>query len=186
MKDWFIVLVGPSGSGKTTISDALSKQYGLKAIESYTTRAPRYDGERGHIFLSDAEFDAIEVDKVIAFTEFDGHRYCATTDQVEDSDVYVVDFDGCETMQDLYHGSKKILACYIECSEKIRFNRLVNRDGVMTAKRRIENDCVSFDGQFQRLAGIFEYAIPICGADAPNESADAIMKCLENLKEMVD
>ena len=74
MDDWFILLVGPSGSGKTSIANALCRNHGLKAVESYTTRPPRYDGERGHTFISDEAFDTIEVDKVVAFTEFDGHR----------------------------------------------------------------------------------------------------------------
>ena len=187
MSNWFILLVGPSGSGKTSIANALCKNYGLKAVESYTTRPPRYDGERGHTFISDEAFDTIEVNKVVAFTEFDGHRYCATTDQIDDADVYVVDFAGCETLKDLYHGKKKILACYVECPERARFERIVARDGLADAKRRIDHDKVSFAGGFPRLARLFENAIPVCSVYcAVDESAEAIMKCLENLKEMVD
>lgn len=53
------LIVGPSGSGKTTIANELKATYGYKAVESYTTRPPRYEGERGHIFVSDEEFDAL-------------------------------------------------------------------------------------------------------------------------------
>ena len=49
------LIVGCSGSGKTTITEQLEQKYGLKSIQSYTTRPPRYDGETGHIFISNEE-----------------------------------------------------------------------------------------------------------------------------------
>ena len=53
------LIVGPSGSGKTTLVGMLEQSCGLTAIESYTTRNPRYSGEKGHIFVSDEEFDQL-------------------------------------------------------------------------------------------------------------------------------
>ena len=53
MGNCIFLIVGCSGSGKTTITEQLEQKYGLKAIQSYTTRQPRYDGETGHIFVSD-------------------------------------------------------------------------------------------------------------------------------------
>ncbi len=47
--DIIICLVGESGSGKSTIAELLEKE-GYNYIKSYTTRKPRYKGERGHIF----------------------------------------------------------------------------------------------------------------------------------------
>ena len=46
------LIVGCSGSGKTTITEQLEMKYGLKSIQSYTTRLPRYDGETGHTIIS--------------------------------------------------------------------------------------------------------------------------------------
>ena len=61
MKDKYIVLiVGESGSGKSTICDELTKRYGLKQVESYTTRPRRSEDEDGHTFVSDEEFDKLE------------------------------------------------------------------------------------------------------------------------------
>ena len=59
MKPLFL-FVGKSASGKTTIVNLLEKTYGYKAVESYTTRKPRYDGERGHIFISEGDFDNLK------------------------------------------------------------------------------------------------------------------------------
>ena len=50
-------IAGPSGSGKTTIAEELKKRYGMKVLESYTTRAPRYEGETGHIFVTPKKFN---------------------------------------------------------------------------------------------------------------------------------
>ena len=67
MKNIFLI-VGASGSGKTTIVEQLEQRYGLTSIQSYTTRAARYVGEKGHIFVSDEEFDKLT--DLIAYTEF--------------------------------------------------------------------------------------------------------------------
>ena len=102
MKNKFIVLLmGKSGSGKTTIADVLNKKYGWTSIQSYTTRSPRYPKETGHIFVTDEEFDALG--EMVAYTEFAGARYCATTQQVEENQVYVIDPDGYEYFMKAYN-----------------------------------------------------------------------------------
>ena len=80
-KHRIVLLVGPSGSGKTAIANYLHDTYGWNTVQSYTTRPPRYDGEEGHTFVTDEEFDKLT--DMIAYTEFDGHRYCATADQID-------------------------------------------------------------------------------------------------------
>ena len=44
MGNCIFLIVGCSGSGKTTITEQLEQKYGLKSIQSYTTRKPRYEG----------------------------------------------------------------------------------------------------------------------------------------------
>ena len=60
------LIVGRSGSGKTTIAEELERKYGLKSIQSYTTRPKRSDNETGHIFVSDEEFDKLT--DMVAYT----------------------------------------------------------------------------------------------------------------------
>ena len=57
MNNTILLIVGASGTGKTTVANTLSKMFGMKQIQSYTTRPPRYEGEKGHIFVTDEEFN---------------------------------------------------------------------------------------------------------------------------------
>ena len=52
--------VGQSGSGKTTVVNYLEEVYSYKSLQSYTTRPQRYEGETGHIFVTDPEFDELK------------------------------------------------------------------------------------------------------------------------------
>ena len=85
MGNCIFLIVGCSGSGKTTITEQLEQKYGLKSIQSYTTRPKRSEDEKGHIFVSDSEVPP-KTD-MVAYTEFAGNRYCATAEQVEDNDL---------------------------------------------------------------------------------------------------
>lgn len=107
MKPTIIAIVGESGSGKTTAAEYLNEKYGFKLIQSRTTRPPRYEGENGHTFVSNEEFDTYKVDDMIAFTEFGDNRYCCLhNDILEGVNVYVIDEFGLsylkETCSDKY------------------------------------------------------------------------------------
>ena len=145
------LIVGCSGSGKTTIVEQLEIKYGLKSIQSYTTRKPRYDGEIGHIFISNDEFDKL-VD-ICAYTEFAGYRYCATSEQVENNDLYVIDPKGVKFFMKSYTGKKTPKIIYINSDLNVRYERMVKRaeengDDFITAVDkalgRIKTDVVEF------------------------------------------
>ena len=70
------LFVGRSASGKTTIADMLAKEHGYKQVESYTTRKPRFDGERGHIFVSEEEFK--NLGELAAYTYYNDNHYGTT------------------------------------------------------------------------------------------------------------
>ena len=94
-KDIICLLVGPSGSGKTTIANKLSEEKGWKVLQSYTTRPKRYSNETGHIFVSEEEFEQYKND-LCAYTEFDGYKYWATNQQVDESEIYIIDPAGVD------------------------------------------------------------------------------------------
>lgn len=119
------LIIAPSGAGKTTLAGQLEKMYGLQSIQSYTTRPPRYNGETGHTFVSDKEFD--ELKDMVAYTEFCGNRYCATAEQVENSDLYVIDPKGVEYFRQAYHGDKQIKTIYIRSDASTREKRMTLR-----------------------------------------------------------
>ena len=173
MQHKVILLIGPSGSGKSTIANELFHTYGLKPIDSYTTRPPRYSGEPGHIFVSDAEFDRLT--GIVAYTEFDGHRYCATAEQIDQCDVYVVDVAGVETLTQRYNGCAKIIPLYLDVPEEICEERMADRgDTQEMIKKRISNDVVLFDSAVDRIASCCGICIRIVNDGDIKDTASAI------------
>lgn len=144
MKDKYIVLiVGESGSGKSTICDELTKRYGLKQVKSYTTRPRRNEDEDGHTFISDEEFNKLE--NICAYTYFDNHHYCATREQVDNADLYIIDPYGIEYFMSKYDGRKIPMVVYIHADKRIRRNRMEKRgDTTHKIRQRMANDELSF------------------------------------------
>lgn len=149
MKNIYLI-IGPSGSGKTTIANELHVIYGLNVVESYTTRPPRYPGEKGHIFVSDDEFD--KLGEMVAYTEYNGFRYGVTADIIDQNDIYVIDPPGVEHMKKHYHGDKGIVTIGLDVSETIRALRMMKRgDSLRDILRRIETDAQWFDNKEVKL-----------------------------------
>lgn len=145
------LFVGCSGSGKTTIVESLEKKYGLTSIQSYTTRPKRSQNETGHIFVNDEEFDSLN--DIVAYTVFDRYRYCATSQQIDDNDLYVVDPAGVETLKRKYKGNKNIKVIFIYTNWLTRFTRMKHRSklcgnswfqATISSLKRILNDFKAF------------------------------------------
>lgn len=150
-KKKLILLVGESGCGKTTLAENVESLYGLKSIQSYTTRPKRNKDEKGHIFIDKKEyktFDDIK-DKYpdrVAETIFNGHFYFATQEQTKESDIYIIDPKGIEYFKEKYKGNKQIIIVYVKVNEFIRKIRMQNRgDSPEQIQSRIENDRVEFE-----------------------------------------
>ena len=133
------LFVGRSASGKTTIAEMLESQYELKTLQSYTTRQKRYENETGHTFINDEEFDKLE--NIIAYTEYNGHRYCCTQDQIDNSSIYVIDVPGVKTLLDKYQTDRPIIIIYFNANIRTRIDRMIDRhDSDMAIVSRIYND----------------------------------------------
>ena len=133
------LFVGPSGSGKTTIVDELECRYQYKSLQSYTTRPPRCEDEYGHIFVSDNEFDNLQ--NIIAYTEYNGFRYCATEELINNADLYVIDCDGVDTLLSKYNSDRTICIFYFDTTVSVRINRMIERgDSDMEIVSRLHND----------------------------------------------
>ena len=145
------LIVGCSGSGKTTITEQLEQKYGLKSIQSYTTRPKRSENETGHIFVTNKEFDKLT--DMVAYTEFAGNRYCATAEQVENNDIYVIDPKGIDFFMKSYNGSKTPKVIFISSDMTTRYERMKSgaeengitfTEAVNSSLSRITNDVVEF------------------------------------------
>ena len=144
MKDKYIVLiVGESGSSKSTICDELTIRYVLKQVKSYTTRPRRSEDEDGHTFISDEEFDKLE--NICAYTYFDNHHYCATREQIDNSDLYIIDPYGVKYFMETYNGRKIPMVVYIYADKRTRRKRMAKRgDKEYKIRQRIAHDESAF------------------------------------------
>ena len=138
MKNIYCIL-GLSGCGKSTIANALAREYGLKVLLSYTTRERRNVHDNDHIYITDEEYATIQ-DKVATRIRTDG-KYCATSQQIDENDIYVIDFDGLDELTQKYKGSKEIKTIYIEVSPETSVNRMQARgDAIEKIMFRIHDD----------------------------------------------
>jgi len=135
-------LVGPSGCGKTSIANCL-KMKGLVSVESYTTRQPRYDGERGHTFITQEEFENLRAD-MISTTHFSGCDYGITPNLLNKSDIFVVDPAGIKELKEKYNG-RPIVVVALKCSDTLCLERMLERgDDKQEAKERVLHDSEAF------------------------------------------
>lgn len=182
MSNYIFLIIGCSGSGKTTITEQLEKRYGLKSIQSYTTRKPRYDGETGHTFVSDEEFDKLA--DMVGYTEFAENRYCATAEQVENNDLYIIDPKGVDFFMKSYKGSKTPKIIFISSNLTTRYERMVEREeikgkshqeAIELSLTRIVNDAGEFYDYIQRQAWV-DY---ICKNNADDKLEDVVDKIFD-------
>lgn len=149
-----LCVLGASGSGKSTLCAELEKRYGLKSIPSYTTRQPRFEGEQGHTFITEDDFDKLE--GILAYAETDNCRYAVTKEMLENEEysIYVIDMTGLKYLYEHYHGDRPIISVFIDCDVYDRFKHMIYREDERTyyekmeaALHRIEHDSIEFNKQ---------------------------------------
>lgn len=120
------LFVGKSASGKTTIANMLEEKYMFNQVQSYTTRTPRYDGETGHIFLTEDEFNNLE--DIVSYTLYNGNQYGTTTSLLDQNDIFVVDVPGVESLLQKYKTNRPICIIYFDANVATRIRRMINRN----------------------------------------------------------
>ena len=154
MRKYIYLVVGPSGSGKTTVTNELCNRYGYSAVNSFTTRPRRFSGEKGHIFVTQQEFDKLRP-KLCAYTKFDGNEYGATPKQVNKSDFYVIDEAGIEYFKKHYRENKIPVVIYIDANPIELEARMTARgDSPMQVTARKKFDA-------QRVKTDFDFGLPV-------------------------
>lgn len=147
MKNKYIVLlVGKSGTGKSSICQYLENEYGLKEVKSYTNRPKRNNGDTSHIFVNDEALNnVLSNGNICAYTEFNGYKYCATNNQVNTGDLYIVDPKGIEYFIKNYDGHKIPMVVQINAPLDVREDRMRLRgDSEEEIKSRIKHDETAF------------------------------------------
>ena len=120
------LFVGQSASGKTTIANLLEEREGMKQVQSYTTRLPRFEGETGHIFVTEQDFPGN--DNVVAYTKYNNNEYWTTVEQIKDADIYVIDVDGAEMLlKNKDKIGRDIHVIYFSSNVATRIQRMINR-----------------------------------------------------------
>lgn len=115
-----LCIIGKSGSGKSLSAEYIRKEHGIYMVESLTDRHPRYNGEKGHTFISKKKFDAIKPEDMIAFTEFGDKRYCCRHQDLQDTNTYVIDPTGLKYLKDNYSNMYDIKSLYIHRSPEMK------------------------------------------------------------------
>ena len=96
-----VLIVGDFGVGKDTVADLLLKEslrhhdcVKFQKICSYTTREPRYDGEKTHLFCSKRDF--LTFNDLVAQTKIGDNYYGARESQFDKKivNLYCVDEKG--------------------------------------------------------------------------------------------
>lgn len=118
------LFIGRTASGKSSIAKAVCVKMGLTQVISYTTRPMRKSEKNGsdHIFISEDEVYKYEND-IAAYTEINGYKYFTTFEQIESSDVYVIDPIGVDNLKIKCGDKYDFVEIYIRTPQKLAETR---------------------------------------------------------------
>jgi guanylate kinase len=102
------------------LSEYIAAIHKIPSIESYTTRHPRYEGEKGHTFVSDLEYEATPKKDLLAYTKFGDYHYWTVHSDLEESNVYVIDEIGLKEMKEKFKDKYNIFSIWIDRNENLR------------------------------------------------------------------
>ena len=157
------LFIGRSASGKTTIANILSEKYGYKQVDSYTTRQPRFDGETGHIFVSEEEFN--NLGELAAYTYYNGNHYGTTFKQLKECDIYVIDVPGVESLLEKLQDDKRFICIfYFNASVYNRIIRMLDRhdSDMMVVSRLLQDEKDDWEHQLDALVWHYNNIVGKC------------------------
>ena len=163
-------IMGETASGKDTLTKKLCEDTGMKAIVSYTTRPRRTNEGDTHIFVDDSVYEQMK-DNLAAYTEINGFRYWTTIEQIYDNDIYIIDPNGLETLENLGLEDIDLCSIYINVPIDIRLERALYRgDSLEDFFSRNKSEMKQFIQM--KAAGGFDYAI----SNLNDDKAYAVLK----------
>lgn len=181
--DSLLLFIGKSASGKTTIANILEAEYGHKQVESYCTRAPRYPGERGHVFVTEEEFK--NLGELAAYTFYNNNHYGTTFQQLDECSIYVIDIPGLEILlEKLPNNYRPIRIMYFDAAVRTRIMRMVERhssDHEIISRLLVDD---TTDDWYEALSDIAWYSKDIRDQDVALYKINA-NENIENVLEQV-
>ena len=163
-------IMGETASGKDTLTKKLCEDTGMKAIVSYTTRPRRTNEGDTHIFVDDSVYEPMK-DNLAAYTEINGFRYWTTIEQIYDNDIYIIDPNGLEILENLGLEDIDICSIYINVPIDVRLERALYRgDSLEDFFSRNKSEMRQFIQM--KAAGGFDYAI----SNLNEDKAYAVLK----------
>ena len=163
-------IMGETASGKDTLTKKLCEDTDMKAIVSYTTRPRRTNEGDTHIFVDDSVYEQMK-DNLAAYTEINGFRYWTTIEQIYDNDIYIIDPNGLETLENLGLEDIDLCSIYINVPIDIRLERALYRgDSLEDFFSRNKSEMRQFIQM--KAAGGFDYAI----SNLNEDKAYAVLK----------
>lgn len=142
-------ILGESSSGKDALVNQICKTSNLTRLISYTTRPQRKNEGATHIFVDEDIYNSMkENNGIAAYTNINNNRYWSTIEQLYDSDFYIIDPIGVDSLKNLNLPNLRIVTVYINVPEDVRKERAIKRgDDVVTYKSR----CFSERNQFREM-----------------------------------
>lgn len=166
-----LLIVGRTASGKDYLADFLKKKYGLSKVHSYTTRPKRRNEANTHIFLENGiqrtyflenryEIEGtiegkpvfFTNEEIIAYTKINHHIYFATKQQLEESDIYVIDPEGLKELLSKTDDRNIYRIIYVNTSENNRKAQFMNREKIQDVNSaQFQNRNQSESARFEKF-----------------------------------
>ena len=176
-----LCIMGKTSSGKDTLASKLCERMNLKQVISFTTR-PRRDNEGDtHIFVGEEDFEQMQNNGIIAaFTQIGQYKYWTTIDQLEDADVYIIDYLGLKTLRKLNLPNIRLVSVFINVPDDIREKRALNQRKDDKDKFRSRN--LAEREQFREMAKNLDFDYSISNLDFPK--AYSVLKWIADVEEV--
>lgn len=142
-------VMAESAAGKDRLVNELCNRNNLTQLISYTTRARRANEDDTHIFVDEETYQQMKDDNnIAAYTYINGNHYWSTINQLYESDFYVIDPRGIESLKALNLPNLHLVTVYVNVPEDVRKERAKLRGDDMNVYR---NRCLSEREQFRDM-----------------------------------
>lgn len=142
-------VMAESAAGKDRLVNELCNRNNLTQLISYTTRARRANEDDTHIFVDEETYQQMKDDNnIAAYTYINGNHYWSTINQLYESDFYVIDPRGVESLKALILPNLHLVTVYVNVPEDVRKERAKLRGDDMNVYR---NRCLSEREQFRDM-----------------------------------